>query len=123
MKKVVTISCKPMQQFQGQMTFLKDELERWRDGNFTVFLIADGKERMEKVQSVLEDYDMEATLAGDAPTAGGVFLIDGDLSAGFELPLHRIAVITDAELFKGKTKTKSRTKKCPTRSALKVTRK
>ena len=110
-KNTVTISCKPMQHFQGQMPFLKNELERWQHGNFTVFLIANGKERMEKVQSIFSDYDIKANLDGVKPTAGGVFLIDGDLSAGFELPFHRIAVITDAELFKGKTKTKSRPQK------------
>ena len=33
------------------------------------------------------------------------------MSAGFELPFQRLAVITDAELFKGKPKRKSRPQK------------
>ena len=110
-KKTVTISCKPMQQFHGQMHFLKTEMERWRDGHFNVFLIANGPERMEKVQSILQDYDMKATLSGKPSSAGGVHIIDGDLSAGFELPFYHVAVITDAELFKGKVKRKSRPQK------------
>lgn len=109
--KTVTISCKPMQQFHGQMSFLKNEMERWRDSRYNVFLVADGQERMEKVQSILQDYGMEADLSGEPSETGGVFLLDGELSAGFELPFHRIVVITDAELFKGKPKRKARPQK------------
>ena len=43
--------------------------------------------------------------------SGRVQIIDGELSAGFELPFHRIAVITDAELFKGKPKRSARPQK------------
>ena len=41
----------------------------------------------------------------------GSYIVDGDLEAGFELPLQRIAVITDAELFKQKHKKKARAQK------------
>lgn len=110
-KETVTISCKPMQQFHGQMHLLKTEMDRWKEGNFNIFLVADGTERMEKVQSILRDYEMEANLSGEPSETGGIFIIDGDLSAGFELPLHRMVVITDAELFEGKPKRKSRPQK------------
>jgi transcription-repair coupling factor (superfamily II helicase) len=110
-KKTITVSCKPMQQFHGQMHLLKNEMDRWREGRYRVFLIADGNERMQKVQSILKDYDMEADLSEGASDSGRVQIIDGDLSAGFELPLHRIAVITDAELFKGKPKRRARPQK------------
>ncbi|AOV06306.1 transcription-repair coupling factor [Sporosarcina ureilytica] len=109
--KTMTISCKPMQEFHGQMQMLKSELERWQNGNFNVFILADGKERMKKVQSILEDYDIEANLTGRPTETGGIFILDGGLSDGFELPLHRIAVITDAELFKAKPKRRTRTQK------------
>ncbi len=110
-KNTRTISCKPMQEFHGQMPLLKTELARWREGNFNIFLVVDGAERMEKVQSILSDYKIEATLSGQPSDTGGVFIIDGDLSAGFELPLDRMVVLTDAELFKGKPKRKSRPQK------------
>jgi transcription-repair coupling factor (superfamily II helicase) len=111
LKKTVTFSCKPMQQFHGQMNLLKNEMERWRQGHFNVFIVADGKERMQKVQSILEDYDMQSALSGKPSEAGGIIVIDGDLSAGFELPFQRIAVITDSELFKGNPKRKARPQK------------
>lgn len=110
-KNTISISCKPMQQFQGQMHMLKSEIERWLQGNFNVFVLADGAERMQKVQEILSDYDIQATLSGTSLKQAGVYIIDGDLSDGFELPLQKIAVITDAELFKGKPKRRVRPQK------------
>ncbi|WP_203248962.1 transcription-repair coupling factor [Sporosarcina beigongshangi] len=110
-KKTVTFSCKPMQQFHGQMNLLKNEMERWQQGRFNVFIVVNGTERMKKVQSILRDYDMESVLSGKPSSAGAVLVIDGDLSAGFELPFQQIAVITDSELFKGKPKRKTQPQK------------
>ncbi|MFJ7936805.1 transcription-repair coupling factor [Sporosarcina sp. NPDC096371] len=110
-KKTVTFSCKPMQQFHGQMNLLKNEIERWQQGHFNVFIVVDGTERMKKVQSILQDYDMTSVLSGKTSNAGAVLVVDGDLSAGFELPFQQIAVITDSELFKGKPKRKARPQK------------
>ncbi|HEX5564277.1 MAG TPA: transcription-repair coupling factor, partial [Sporosarcina sp.] len=110
-KRTLSISCKPMQHFHGQMNLLKNEMERWQHSGFTIFIVADGKERMMKVQSVLADYGMETELSGKTSKSGQIVLVDGDLSAGFELPLQRIAVMTDAELFKQKTKKKARPQK------------
>lgn len=109
--ETISISCKPMQQFHGQMNLFKDEVKRWLDGHFSVFLLADGEERMAKVQAILEDYDIQASLHDRPTEQGGVFIINGDLSVGYELPVHRIAVITDTELFKGKATRKPRPKK------------
>ena len=110
-KSTIAISCKPMQQFQGQMQMLKSEIDRWLQGNFNVFILADGAERMQKVLDILNDYEIDATLSGTTLKQPGVYILDGDLSDGFELPLQKIAVITDAELFKGKPKRRVRAQK------------
>ena len=41
-KKTVTISCKPMQQFHGQMHLLKSEMDRWREGQLMYFSLRMG---------------------------------------------------------------------------------
>lgn len=110
-KKTINISCKPMQQFHGQMNLLANEMERWKQGNYHIFVVADGEERMKKVQGILQDYEMESIVSFAASEAGTVSIINGDLSAGFELPFQRIAVLTDSELFKGKPKRKARPQK------------
>lgn len=112
-KKNVSFSCKPMQHFHGQMNVLKNEMERWTSGKFYIFILAEGKERQQKVQDVLDDYDIEARVIDESsvPNQPGIYIVDGELSNGFELPLQRLAVITDEELFKQRPKKKSRPQK------------
>lgn len=112
-KKVVSFSCKPMQHFHGQMNVLKNEMERWVAGKFYVFVLAEGKERQQKVQDVLDDYEIDARVISQStiPSQSGTYIIDGELSNGFELPLQRLAVLTDEELFKQRPKKKSRPQK------------
>lgn len=112
-KKSLAYSCKPMQSFHGQMNLLQAEMERWTLGKFRVFVVASGEERMQKVRSVLEDYEMEAEIITEKTIVqdGKTYLVDGELSGGFEMPLQRMAVITDAELFKKQPKKKTRAQK------------
>lgn len=107
-KHSIAISCKPMQQFHGQMPLLKNEIDRWKQGKYNVFLLAASNERMKKIQEILQEYDIEATVDGRPSPEGTLSIIEGDLSAGFELPFQKLAVITDAELFSGKPKRKAR---------------
>lgn len=108
-KKTTNFSCKPMQQFHGQMALLQTEIERWQMGKFTVLIVARDKERITRVQQMLEEYDIHAIIGN--PTEPGIYIIDGSISSGFELPLQRIAVITEDELFKQQTKKKVRPQK------------
>lgn len=107
--KTTNFSCKPMQQFHGQMALLQNEVERWKLEKFTVLFVAEGEERLKKLQSTLEDYKIHSMLG--APNDAGIYLVDGTLSAGFELPLQKIAVVTEDELFKQQAKRKKRPQK------------
>lgn len=112
LKDTIQISCKPMQQFHGQMNLLKSEADRWRLAGYTVLITAEGEGRPEKVRSILRDYEMEADLVQPGTVPGpGIHLVEGDLSSGFELPLQKVALVTDSELFRQKTRRKSRPQK------------
>lgn len=104
--KTTNFSCKPMQQFHGQISLLQNEIERWNQERFTVLFVADGSERLKKLQSLLEEYNIHSLLG--MPQDAGIYLVDGVLSSGFELPLQKIAVVTDDELFKQQQKRKPR---------------
>lgn len=108
-KKTTNFSCKPMQQFHGQIALLQNEVERWRQEKYTVLFVAEGEERLNKIQGMLEDYNIPSVIG--IPKDAGIYLVDGVLSAGFELPLQRIAVVTDDELFKQQAKRKTRPQK------------
>ncbi|SIS62154.1 transcription-repair coupling factor [Salimicrobium flavidum] len=99
---VINITGRQMQEFHGQMNLLKNEMERWNKQGFSVVIAAPNKQRKEKVQAVLDDYDMEAVVGGGDATlpVSTPVIIDSSLRAGFEWPLHKIAVLTERELFK-----------------------
>ncbi|WP_146550912.1 MULTISPECIES: transcription-repair coupling factor [Rummeliibacillus] len=103
-KKTTSFSCKPMQHFHGQMPLLKNEVERWQFGKFTVLFVTEDEERLATIQTTLEDYDIHIQIG--EPRAEGIFAVTGKLTAGFELPLQRLAIVTEEELFKQKTKKK-----------------
>ncbi|RWZ51257.1 transcription-repair coupling factor [Halobacillus fulvus] len=104
-QNIVNISSRQMQQFHGQMNLLKSEMERWTKQGYSVLILAPDERRADKIQSVLEDYDMEAVLAKDAVKLPLVkpTIVTGNISSGFEWPMHKLAVLTENELFKKRT--------------------
>ncbi|MCZ0755786.1 transcription-repair coupling factor [Anoxybacillus sp. J5B_2022] len=105
-QNIVNVSCKQMQNFHGQMELLKTELERWKKAKYAVVFLAPNTERLKKLQAVLEDYEMDVSpLPEGAPLMHGKCqLLQGDLNTGFEMPLQKLAVITEEELFKKRVK-------------------
>ncbi|MFS0594685.1 transcription-repair coupling factor [Cytobacillus horneckiae] len=112
-QNIINLSCKPMQNFHGQMHVLKSELERWKKGNYAVVFLGVDDERVQKLQNVLEDYEIDSMVAvSDQSLAQGrVQIMEGGLQTGFELPNQRLAVITEEELFNKRTKKKTRRQK------------
>ncbi|SFF03534.1 transcription-repair coupling factor [Alteribacillus iranensis] len=112
-QNVANIQCRAMQQFHGQMPVLQKEMDRWKQGNYTVVFVAGSEERVTKLQSVLNDYDIEADIAD----MSGPFSVDrativqGQLNSGFEMPMEKIAVITEQEAFSKKTQRPRRRQK------------
>ncbi|GAB1768839.1 transcription-repair coupling factor [Priestia megaterium] len=112
-QNIINISCKQMQQFYGQMNLLKSEIERWKNANYTVVLLGADKERVKKLEGVLADYDIDSSiLDGNGQLVPGlVQIIEGDLQMGFELPMQKLAVLTEEELFKKRIKKSKRRQK------------
>ncbi|MFS0865394.1 transcription-repair coupling factor [Fredinandcohnia sp. 179-A 10B2 NHS] len=112
-QNILNMSCKQMQNFHGQMHVLKAELERWQKGNYSVIFLGSNEERVKKLQQVLSDYEIDAIpVKGDGDVLHGkAQIFVGDLQAGFELPLQRLAVITEEELFKKKMQKSKRKQK------------
>ena len=112
-QNIFNVSTKPMQNFHGQMNVLKAELDRWKKGRYTVVLLGPDEERVKKLQRVLDDYKIEIAFVedGDKLLPGSIQMINGSLTSGFELPLQKLAVITEEELFNKKTQKKPRRQK------------
>ncbi|MDX8047537.1 transcription-repair coupling factor [Gracilibacillus sp. S3-1-1] len=110
---IVSVSSRAMQQFHGQMNLLQNEMERWQKNDFSVIIFAPNESRVEKIQSVLEDYQMSPVISEKIPVLPikQPVITTGNISAGFELPMHKLAVITENELFKQKAPRKKRKQK------------
>ncbi|MFB6469331.1 transcription-repair coupling factor [Cytobacillus sp. Hz8] len=112
-QNIINVTCKQMQNFHGQMNVLKGELDRFQKGRYSVLFLGPDKDRVKKLERVLEDYGIEASIIQNDQELlkGHVQILQGNLQTGFELPLQKIAVITEEELFNKRTKRVSRRQK------------
>ncbi|WP_249872210.1 transcription-repair coupling factor [Oceanobacillus saliphilus] len=111
-QNIINLSTRVMQEFHGQMHLFKNELKRWEKGDFSVVILAPNENRAEKIHSILADYDIDATIAKtltlpvETPT-----IAIGNSTNGIEFPMHKLAVITENELFKKRSKRKRKQQK------------
>ncbi|MDQ0233284.1 transcription-repair coupling factor [Metabacillus malikii] len=112
-QNILNLSCKQMQNFHGQMNVLKNELERWKKSNYAIVFLGVNEERTKKLEQVLDDYEINSTIKHreDKLINGKVIIMEGDLQTGFELPMQKLAVITEEELFKKRVKKQVRRQK------------
>lgn len=95
-----------MQQFHGQMPAVQTEMASWQNNEMATIVVVPTEERLGKISQTFSDYDISTQLLNetDELVFGQVQLVVGQLNEGFELPLGRLVVVTDAELFGHKTK-------------------
>ncbi|MGM0941383.1 MAG: transcription-repair coupling factor [Bacillota bacterium] len=104
-QNIINLSSRPMQEFHGQMHLFKNELKRWEKGEYSVVVLAPDSKRAEKIHSIFMDYDIDVGLTSDLqlpvdkPT-----IATGNITSGIELPMHKLVLITEQELFKKRTK-------------------
>lgn len=112
-QNIINISCKQMQNFHGQMHVLKTEIDRLKKGKYAILFLGADSKRVDKLESVLEDYGIESTIIQGHQDLmpGKVQIMEGDLQTGFELPIQKVAVITEEELFNKKPKKARRSQK------------
>ncbi|WP_050613574.1 transcription-repair coupling factor [Bacillus testis] len=112
-QNIINVTCKQMQNFHGQMNVFKTEVERWKKSKYSVVILGPDEERMNKLRRVLEDYEVEAAELSDSSKIleGKIQIAKGNLHTGFELPMQKLAVITEQELFNKKTKKSTRRQK------------
>lgn len=105
-QNIVSFSCKPMQHFHGQINVLKQEILRWQKGGYTVIFTGADKERVKKLERVLTDYEIDSITLQETTTLikGKTQVAFAPLQSGFELPLYKLALITEEELFQKKAR-------------------
>ncbi|TWI53225.1 transcription-repair coupling factor [Halalkalibacter nanhaiisediminis] len=100
-ENVLSITCKSMQQFHGQMELLQSEVKRWQKAGQAVVFIAGSKDRANRLSLNLEDEGIDTRIVERATqlTPGHVHIMVGSLQSGFELPTSKLVVLTEEEVF------------------------
>jgi len=111
-QNVLNFSCRPMQNFHGQMNLLAAEVDRWKRSGFTVVFLGATSERLKKIREMLEENEIEASIADKGPILERTVQIsEGALSSGFEFTTLKLAVLTEQELFNKRVKKSKRRQK------------
>ncbi|MFC4558558.1 transcription-repair coupling factor [Virgibacillus kekensis] len=110
-QNIINLSSRAMQEFHGQMHLFKNELKRWEKGDFSVVVLAPDSKRAEKIHSIFMDYEIDSAVANklELPVSKPTIAV-GNISSGTELPMHKLVLITENELFKRKTVKRPRKK-------------
>lgn len=102
-ENIINTSTRVMQEFHGQIPLFTSELDRWEKDGFSVIIATVNKNRAEKVQSILQDYGIEIAIQEEIkPPLKQPIITVGNISSGIEFPMHKLALVTEGELFKKK---------------------
>nr|WP_246596194.1 transcription-repair coupling factor [Bacillus alkalicola] len=112
-KNIINIQSKTMQNFHGQLNLLKNEVDRWKDAQYSITFVCADHDRAERMKQVLADYDIEAAIVNESqtPAKGQAQIVTGQIMSGFELPMQRMIIITEEEVFTKKSKKPKRRQK------------
>lgn len=97
---LTNVTLRPTQQFFGQMPLLKGEVTRWQKQNMTVIFLTNSDDRQVKLVQTLNDFGIKVNqVSVDGLATGRTQSATLPLSAGFELPMQKLVVLTEKELF------------------------
>lgn len=110
-QNIVNVPARAMQNFHGQMPVLKTEMERWGKTGYRVLFLAANRERAERLERILGDYDMQADLIEDIRSLGTrPAIFQGNLTSGCEFTQQKLAIVTEGEVFTTKQRKARRLK-------------
>ncbi|MEY8442420.1 transcription-repair coupling factor [Lactobacillaceae bacterium 24-114] len=110
--QITDFGSRTMQRFFGQMSLLKEELQRWQNQGQTIVLMAENKDRRDQIAQTMNDFGIDATITDiNHLEQNKVQIVSTNLANGFEWPLAGLVVITEGELFKQVKKRKLRPQK------------
>jgi transcription-repair coupling factor (superfamily II helicase) len=100
-QNVISVTCKSMQQFHGQMQLLQSEIGRWKKSNQAIVFIAGSEERAKRLALNLEGEGIDSRVVEQATelVIGQVQIMVGNMQSGFELPASKLVVVTEEEVF------------------------
>lgn len=89
-----------------------DEVRRMVEADMICLLCVSSHGRAQRLAEMLQGRSVTGHISTNfSPGQGGAYIFEGDVCAGFELPVCNIALITEKEIFRAPGKKRSSTKK------------
>ena len=95
------LTAKSVSLFLKKIQLLADELIEWRRQQYNMLILVGSRERGARLRDSLRDMGLESSWTkGDyRPANGGIYIMQGKISGGFDLPGLKLAVVSEYELY------------------------
>ena len=110
-KTLLSIPAKQLPSYAGNAQAAAEDLKVFQKQDYRVVILAGDERRAGVLQSFLREHGVQAVLRPEAqplPAFGECCIGIGAISSGMEYPSLRLAVLTDAQLIRGKNKKQNR---------------
>ena len=94
-----SFAAKMMASFQKQFDLLKDELDHWQKNGDTVVFVLSSRERTASLQAWLRRQGIDAAAYAGSGEKGQVYVADGEIHNGFELPYAKLVVVSERDVY------------------------
>ena len=112
-RKSYDVRVKSVPSYQGSLEQLAADLKNLKSKDYRVILLSSSATRARRLAEELRNYDLFTWYAADSDRGiepGEVIVCSGRLSAGFEYPDLKFAVLTEKDIFKERRERKKRRK-------------
>lgn len=95
-----SFAAKMMASFQKQFNLLEEEVDHWRDLGNTILFVINSRDRRASLQAWMKQHELPfRDYDDDQSTPGGVYVVEGEIHDGFELPYAKIVVVAERDVF------------------------
>ncbi len=97
----VSFAAKMMASFQKQFNLLADELTHWQQNDNAILFVLGSKERTATLTSWLKQQGQDVAIYDDSIPlqTNGVYIADGEIRNGFELPYAKVVIISERDIY------------------------
>ncbi|AFL98593.1 transcription-repair coupling factor Mfd [Desulfitobacterium dehalogenans ATCC 51507] len=105
-KRIFNLNARPLTGFMGKTGILVDEIEHWQKSGHIVTLFVGDEEHADRMLQGLRDRGALAKKheLNEPVQEGGVYVYPSSIDQGFELPLSKLIVLSEAEIYKRERK-------------------
>ncbi len=95
----LSFTAKTIAGFRKEFALLKDELQHWLRNDYKIVFVISGKNRAASLQSWLKRNDLGAVPLENGKDGAGIYMADGEIQNGFDLPYAKLAVLSERDVY------------------------